>query len=100
MRLDGHYDGQTDLAWPRCDGYDSAVAVARDGRLQVRELDITHRGLTDGERVGDVAQDRSRGRGRVVPLDTTVEHCLAEVFPSVGVRPLHDLSAGLSATEP
>ena len=39
MKIDGHYDGQADIAWLRFEGYDPATVVAEQTELGLRELD-------------------------------------------------------------
>lgn len=39
MRIDGHYDGQADIAWLRFEGYDPATVVAEQTEFGLRELD-------------------------------------------------------------
>lgn len=39
MRIDGHYDAGTDIAWVRFEGYDPGTAVAEETDSGLRELD-------------------------------------------------------------
>lgn len=39
MRIDGHYDAVSDIAWLRFDGYDSATVVAEEVDHGLREID-------------------------------------------------------------
>ena len=39
MRIDGHYDAASDIAWLRFDGYDPAAVVAEEVDHGLREID-------------------------------------------------------------
>ena len=39
MRIDGHYDGEADIAWIRFDRYDPTTVVAEETDVGLRELD-------------------------------------------------------------
>lgn len=41
MRIDGHYDGEADIAWVRFEGYDPSTVVAEESDAGLRELDPT-----------------------------------------------------------
>lgn len=39
MRIDGHYDRDSDIAWLRFEGYDPATVVAEEVEPGLREFD-------------------------------------------------------------
>jgi len=39
MRIEGHYDAETDIAWVRFEGYDPSTAVGERKDSGLRELD-------------------------------------------------------------
>jgi hypothetical protein len=69
-----------------------------------QKTDIAHRGLTDRERVvarGLVASPKTyRGVAPELYLSTGGRVLPANIFPKVGVRFGHELSAGLSGRNP
>jgi uncharacterized protein YuzE len=45
MKIDGHYDPESDIAWLRFDGYDPATVIAEETDFGLRELSIPDRQL-------------------------------------------------------
>jgi uncharacterized protein YuzE len=43
MKIDGHYDQNSDIAWLRFEGYDPATVVAEETSFGLRELDPSDR---------------------------------------------------------
>jgi uncharacterized protein YuzE len=45
MKIEGHYDAQSDIAWLRFEGYDPASVVAEETDFGLRELAPSDRRL-------------------------------------------------------
>lgn len=45
MRIDGHYDLKSDIAWLRFEDYDPSVVISEEADFGLRELDPANRHL-------------------------------------------------------
>jgi uncharacterized protein YuzE len=43
VKIDGHYDQKTDIAWLRFEGYEPATVVSEEASFGLRELDPSDR---------------------------------------------------------